>query len=144
MKANLGGAFLLLLVLTFLSALPALGKQAHTAKHPPPPPPQQTGNVPATDFEQKSIVVEDLAAEVHSDSGTITITAKIRNVSMAMIKGYITVHLLSSEGKRLLSYEEEINGGEALAQGATMELEITARVGNVKNVSSIAVDFTKI
>lgn len=143
MKANLGGALLLLLVVMFLSALPVLGKQTHTAKHPPPPP-QQTGNVPATDFEQKSIVVEDLAAEVHSDSGTITITAKIRNVSMAMIRGYATVHLLSSEGKRLLSYEEEINGGEALAQGATSHLEITARVGNVKNISSIAVDFTKI
>ncbi|MFH0785043.1 MAG: hypothetical protein V2B20_24230 [Pseudomonadota bacterium] len=142
MKANLGGAFLLLLVFTFLSALPAFGKQANTAKHTSTPP-QQTGNVPVTDFEQKSIVVEDLAAEVHSESGTITITAKIRNVSMAMIRGYATIHLLSSEGKRLLSYEEEINGGEALAQGATTELEITARVGNVKNVSSIAVDFTK-
>ena len=140
MKVSFGGALFLLLAVV-LSVLPTQAKQSNAEKHSAPP--QQTGNVPASNFEQQLIVVEDLAAEVHPDSGIITITAKIKNVSRALIKGYATIHLLSGEGKRILSYEEEINHGEAFAHGCTVEFEVTARVGDVKNISSIVVDFTK-
>ena len=141
MKASLSGVLVLLLAVVVLSGLTAQAKQGNKAKYSDPP--QQAGNIPTSSFEQKPVVVEDLAAEVHSESGTITITAKIKNVSRALIKGYATIHLLSSEGKRILSYEEEINGGEAFAHGSTVEFEVTARVGGVKNISSITVDFTK-
>jgi len=139
MKASFGGVVFLLAVV--LSVLPAQAKQGDTAKHSAPP--QQTGNVPTSTFKQQLIVVEDLAAELHSDSRIITITATIKNVSRALIKGYATIHLLSGEGKRIFSYEEEINGGEAFAPGSTVEFEVTARVGDVKHISSITVDFTK-
>lgn len=141
MKSSLGGALIILLAIVALSVLPVQAKQANTAKHSTSA--QPAGNVPTSTFEQQSIVVEDLAAEVNSDSGIITITAKIKNVSRAMIRGYATIHLLSGEGKRVLSYEEEVNGGEAFAHGTTVEFEITARVGDTKNISSISVEFTK-
>ncbi len=134
-------SLLTLLIICFLPVLPIHARQPNIAKSPTPT--QSAGNVPTSTFEQQSVVVEDLAAEVHSDSGTITITAKIKNVSRAMLKGYATIHLLSSEGKRMLSYEEEINRGEAFAHGTTVEISITARVGDIKKVSSISVDFTK-
>lgn len=140
MKKHLCG-YLLIIVTVFFSTLPVQGKQAVPQKHSAPTHP--AGNVPSTTYDQQSIVVEDLAAEVHSDSGTITITAKIKNVSRAMIRGYATIHLLSSEGKRLLSYEEEVNRGEAFSHGTSIDLEITARVGDIKKISSISVDFTK-
>jgi hypothetical protein len=63
---------------------------------------------------------------------------------MALIRGYATVHLLSEEGKRILSYEEEINGGEAFPHGASMDIEVTAKVGDVSKIASITVDFTEI
>ncbi|MBU1566234.1 MAG: hypothetical protein KJ630_11505 [Proteobacteria bacterium] len=141
MRTSLCSALIFLLTLATLSVLPVLAKQPNIAKYSPPAEP--TGNVPTSTFQQQSIVVEDLAAEVHSDSGIITITAKIKNVSRAMIKGYATVHLLSGEGKKMLSYEEELNNGEAFAHGTSVELEITARVGDIKSISSISVDFTK-
>jgi len=141
MKTSLCGVLIILLAVVTLSVLPVQAKQGNTAKQSAPA--QPGGNVPTSTFEQQSIVVEDLAVEVHSDSGIITVTAKIKNVSRAMIKGYATIHLLSGEGKKVLSYEEEINGGEAFAHGTTVEFEITARIGDIKNISSVSVDFTK-
>ncbi len=141
MKTSLYGALIILLAVVTLSVLPVQAKQGNTAKQSSPA--QPAGNVPTSTFEQQSIIVEDLAVEVHSDSGIITVTAKIKNVSRAMIKGYATIHLLSGEGKKVLSYEEEINGGEAFAHGTTVEFEITARIGDIKNISSVSVDFTK-
>jgi hypothetical protein len=139
MKAIVFRAVFSLLAMVFLIIAPAQAKQAHNQKHQP----QNQGNVPSTTLDQQLIVVEDLAAEVHTDSGTITVTAKIRNVSRAMIRGFATIHLLSGDGNRVLSYEEEINGGEAFANGSTVEFEVTAKVGDIKKISSITVDFTK-
>ena len=144
MKSSFSGSLLLLVAVTTFSSAPFLqAKQNTRAKHPPQQQ-QQSGEVPASNFAHQTIIVEDLAAEVHSDSGTITITAKITNVSMALIRGYATVHLLSAEGKRILSYEEEINGGEAFPHGASMNVEVTAKVGDVGKIASITVDFTEI
>ncbi|MFH0781702.1 MAG: hypothetical protein V2B20_07075 [Pseudomonadota bacterium] len=142
MKANLGGVLTILLAVAVLSVLPVQAKQSNTPKDSASA--QPSGNVPASTFEQPLIIVEDLAVEVHSDSGILTVTAKIKNVSRAMIKGYATVHLLSREGKKLLSYEAEINDGEAFAHGTAVDFELTAQVGDVKNISSISVEFTKI
>ncbi len=104
---------------------------------------QQEGNLPSSTYKQQLILVEDLAADVNTDSGTITITAKITNVSRAFIKGYATVHLLSEEGKPLLSYEEDLNGGEMFAHGTSVDLELTAKVRDISKIASITVDFTQ-
>ena len=143
MKTCLSGSLLLLVAVTVFSSAPYLQAKQNTQEKQPSQQQQQSGEVPASNFAKRSIIIEDLAAEVHSDSGTITITAKITNVSMALIQGYATVHLLSAEGKRILSYEEEINGGEAFPHGATMDVEVTAKVGDVGKIASITVDFTE-
>lgn len=104
---------------------------------------QPEGDVPSTSYQPQLIVVEDLAADVNSGGGTITISAKITNVSRAFIKGYATIHLLSSEGKPIFSYEEELNGGEAFAHGTSVELAVTAKVGDISKIASVTVDFTK-
>ncbi|MBU1566678.1 MAG: hypothetical protein KJ630_13755 [Proteobacteria bacterium] len=141
MKTSLGGALIILLTLVALSVLPVQANQTDTAENSDPANP--SGNVPSSTFEQQSILVEDLAVEVHSDNGIIIVMAKIKNVSRTMISGYVTIHLLSGEGQKVLSYEEELNGGEAFAHGTSVEFEITARVGDIKNISSVSVDFTK-
>jgi hypothetical protein len=141
MKTSFGGALAILLTVMVVSVLTVQAKPGNTAKHSAPT--QPSGNVATSTNEQPSTIVEDLAVEVHSDSGIITITAKIKNVSREMIKGYVTIHLLSGEGKRVLSYEEEVNDGEPFAHGTAVEFDITAQVGDIKNISTIKVDFTK-
>jgi hypothetical protein len=133
--------FLLVAVVALHSIVEAkrTGKTSEQAT----PPQQQAGNVPATNYTAQLIVVEDLAADVHTGSGTITISAKITNISRALIKGYATVHLLSEEGKPILSYEEELNGGEAFAHGTSVEVEVTAKVGDINKIASVTVDFTQ-
>ncbi len=143
MKTSLGSVISFLLIMVIFCADPAHSKPKQNTTPQQPSSQQPAGNVPSSHFQQQLIAVEDLSAEVHPDSGTIIITAKIKNVSMASIKGYATVHLLSDEGKRLLSYEEEINSGEAFAHGQNVEFEVSARVGDVTKISSITVDFTK-
>lgn len=94
-------------------------------------------------FEQRMIVVEDLAAEFHTSSGTVIVTAKIKNVSQSMIRGYATIYLLSAEGKKIHAYQEEVNGGEVFAHGTTVDLKATSKISDINKISSISVDFTK-
>lgn len=136
------GVAVLLVAAAFTINSAALAKQTgKTPKHATSQ--QDEGNVPSTSYQPQLIVVEDLAADVNSGSGTITISAKITNISRAFIKGYATVHLLSNEGKAILSYEEELNGGETFAHGTSVELEVTAKVGDISKIASVTVDFTK-
>lgn len=101
------------------------------------------GNLHPTQFEQKLIAVEELAAEFHSDSGTVVVRAKIKNVSQAMIRGYATIYLLSAEGKKVHAFQEEVNGGEVFAHGTTVDFKATSKISDLKKVASISVDFTQ-
>ncbi|KJR97154.1 MAG: hypothetical protein VR65_24670 [Desulfobulbaceae bacterium BRH_c16a] len=94
-------------------------------------------------FEQRMVVVEDLAAEFHTSSGTVIVTAKIKNVSQSMIRGYATIYLLSAEGKKIHAYQEEVNGGEVFAHGTTVDLKATSKISDINKLASISVDFTK-
>ena len=126
MKASL---FFVLVGIVFFTALPS-----HAG---------QSGNINPTQFEQKLIAVEDLSAEFHSDSGTIVVTARIKNISLAMIRGYATIYLLSAEGKKIHAFQEEVNGGEVFAHGTTVDFKATSKVSDLKKVGSISVDFTQ-
>lgn len=132
--------FLLIAVVAFHSGVEAKRK-GNTAEHATSQ--QQAGNVPATSHTAQLIVVEDLAADVNTGSSTITISAKITNISRSFIKGYATVHLISEDGKPLLSYEEELNGGEAFAHGTSVDVEVTAKVRDINKIASVTVDFTR-
>jgi hypothetical protein len=102
----------------------------------------QSGNIIPTQLDQRMVLVEDLSAEFHSESGTIVVTAKIKNNSQSMIRGYVTVYLLSAEGKKVHAYQEEVNGGEVFAHGATVDLKATSRISDITKIASISVDFT--
>lgn len=106
-------------------------------------PAAQSGNLNPVQFDQRMVIVEDLAAEFHSDSGTVVVTAKIKNNSQAMMRGYATIYLLSAEGKKVHAYQEEVNGGEVFAHGTTVDFKATSRIGDIKKVASISVDFTQ-
>jgi hypothetical protein len=103
----------------------------------------QSGTLSPAQFEQRMIVVEDLAAEFHTSSGTVIVTAKIKNVSQSMIRGYATIYLLSAEGKKIHAYQEEVNGGEVFAHGTTVDLKATSKISDINKVASISVDFTQ-
>lgn len=120
--------FLVLVGAVFLAALSFAG---------------QTGNVTPLQVEQKLIAVEDLAAEFHSDSGIIVVTAKIKNTSQAMLRGYATIYLLSAGGKKIHAFQEEVNNGEMFGHGVTVDFKSTSKVGDLKNVAAISVDFTQ-
>lgn len=102
----------------------------------------QPGNVIPTQLDQQMILVEDLSAEFHSESGTLVVTAKIKNNSQSMLRGYVTVYLLSAEGKKVHAFQEEVNEGEAFPHGAMIDLKATSRMSDIEKVASISVDFT--
>ena len=104
---------------------------------------EQSGHLPSVDVQARFIVVDELNAEFHKDTGTITVTALIRNVSHSKIKGYATIYYLSAEGQEIYSYEEEVNDGEPFDHGASVTFESTAKIGNIDKIASISVDFTQ-
>lgn len=103
----------------------------------------QSGYLPSVDIRTKLIEVEDLGAEFHTESGSITVSAQIRNVSHSLIRGYATIYYLTAEGQEIFSYEDEINDGKPFGHGATIEFESTSQVSNIKKIATISVDFTQ-
>ncbi|BCL59927.1 hypothetical protein DGMP_06200 [Desulfomarina profundi] len=103
----------------------------------------QSGHLPSVDVQARFIVVDELNAEFHKDTGTITVTALIRNVSRSKIKGYATIYYLSAEGQEIYSYEEEVNEGEPFDHGVSVTFESTAKISNIDKIASISVDFTQ-
>lgn len=103
----------------------------------------QSGYLPSVDIRTQLITVEDLGAEFHTESGSITVSAQIKNVSHSILRGYATIYYLSAEGQEIFSYQDEINGGEPFAHGTTIDFESTSQVTNIKKIATISVDFTK-
>lgn len=103
----------------------------------------QSGYLPSVDIRTKLIEVEDLGAEFHTESGSITVSAQIRNVSHSLIRGYATIYYLTAEGREIFSYEDEINEGKPFVHGSTIEFESTSQVNNIKKIATISVDFTQ-
>lgn len=103
----------------------------------------RSGQLPSIDIDPKIISVEDLGADFHTASGTITVTAKIKNTSRAHIKGYATIYLLSAEGQEVYSYEEVVNNGKSFPHGSIIDFEASSSVSDISKVSSISVDFTQ-
>jgi len=103
----------------------------------------QSDTLQPQDIKPRFIEVQELDADYHTESKTITISGKIKNVSRSRISGYATIYLLSAEGQELYSYQEEINGGEGFAHGTTVDFSATSLVGDISKVSSISIDFTQ-
>lgn len=103
----------------------------------------QSNTLQQQDVKPRFIEVQELEADYHTASKTITISGKIKNISRSWISGYATIYLLSAEGQELYSYQEEINGGESFAHGTTIEFSATSHVGDISKVSSISIDFTR-
>lgn len=99
--------------------------------------------LPSVDINDKFIVVDDLGAEFHGASNTVTVTAKIKNVSRSVLKGYATIYLLSPSGQELYTYQEEVNNGEGFRHGATVNFKATTHVPDLHRVGTISVDFTR-
>lgn len=95
------------------------------------------------DLNGSLITVDDLGAEFHSSSNTLTITAKIKNISHSILRGYATIYLLSPNGEEVSTYQEEVNDGEGFAHGTTIHFEATSYVPEINKVGSISVDFTQ-
>ena len=95
------------------------------------------------DIKPPFVVVEDLGAEMHTGSSTVTITGRIKNTSRSIIRGYATFYLLSLEGEEIYSFQEDVNGGKPFADGTTVDFEATSTVADLTKIGSISVDFTQ-
>ena len=129
MTASISRAMAILMAITFLTAAVVYTSQA--------------GNLHSTRAAAQIIEVEDLAAEYHTESSTITTSAHIKNISRSTLRGYAAIYFLSGDGQEIFSYEDEVNEGKAFADGSTVAFESTTRVNNVKKIVSISVDFKK-
>lgn len=104
---------------------------------------KNTGHLPSVQINDKFIIVDDLGAEFHSASGTITVKAKIQNVSRSTLRGYATIYLLSPSGQPLYSYQEEVNSGEGFDHGSTIHFKASTQIPDINKVGAISVDFTR-
>jgi hypothetical protein len=102
-----------------------------------------TKQLQSAGLKPRFIAVDDLGAEYHTSSNTITVKATITNVSRRIQKGFATIYLLSKEGQEVYSFQEEVNNGEPFDHGSSVDFKASAQVGDISKVSSISVDFTQ-
>lgn len=104
---------------------------------------KSSNRLPSVDVDERFIEVDDLGAEYHSSSSTIVVTAKIKNVSRSILRGYTTIYLLSPSGEEVYSFEVEVNEGDGFTHGTTILFEASTHVPDIDKVGSISVGFTR-
>lgn len=103
----------------------------------------ETKQIQSAGLKPRFIAVDDLGAEYHTSSNTITVKATITNISRRIQKGFATIYLLTKDGQEVYSFQEEVNNGDPFDHGSSVEFKASAQVGDISKVSSISVDFTQ-
>ena len=94
--------------------------------------------------EQQSLLteLEELDAEMQQNGKAIEVIGVIKNISPSILKGFITVYLLDSNGNVINAQDEAIGQGLSFSPGAMAEFTMILKVPGKKKIASVSVDFT--
>lgn len=87
--------------------------------------------------------LESLEAEFHPANNIVSVRGQIKNISNIIIRGYISLHLLSSSGSVLQTFELPIKSHQPLNIGESVKFETVLPVSRSKDATQVSVDFTK-
>lgn len=87
--------------------------------------------------------LESLEAEFHQANSLVTVKGRIKNTSDIVIRGFLSLHLLSSTGSVLESFELPLKSHQPINRGESVEFETVLPLTRSKGATQVSVDFTK-
>ena len=87
--------------------------------------------------------LESLEAEFHQATGIVSVKGRLKNTSNSIIRGYLSLHLLSSSGNVLQTFELPVKEHQPITMGESVKFETVLPVSRIKGATQISVDFTR-
>ena len=87
--------------------------------------------------------LESVEAEFHQANNVVSVKGKIKNISNSVIRGFISLHLMSSTGSVLQTFELPIKFHQPLNIGESVQFETVLPTTKSKDATQISIDFTK-
>lgn len=92
--------------------------------------------------ESAYVVLDKMEAEYHPANKVVIVKGSIKNVSKIVLRGYISLHILNSNGSRLYTTEMAVKNHQPIISGEVVEFDTVVNVSHVKGASQISADFT--
>jgi hypothetical protein len=87
--------------------------------------------------------LESLEAEYHSANNIVSVKGLLKNTSNSVIRGFLSLHILSVSGNVLKTFELPLKDNQPLAMGESVNFEAVLPVAKLKGAAQISVDFTR-
>ncbi|MCK4837275.1 MAG: hypothetical protein KAS94_00650 [Desulfobulbaceae bacterium] len=95
------------------------------------------------EMEMSFADLESLEAEFHPTNGIVSVKGRLKNTSNSIIRGYLSLHLLSSSGSVLQTFELPVKDHQPVSRGESVKFEAVLPVSRIKGATQVSVDFTK-
>lgn len=92
-------------------------------------------------FSAPEYELEDLTAELHSEGTIIFVSGKIRNLSLAPVRGYVIVYLLSGSGCVIHSVEVDVNDRNPFSHGQVGYFETYENIEDFPGIEDVSIEF---
>ena len=87
--------------------------------------------------------LESLEAEFHRATDIVSVKGRLKNTSNSIIRGFLSLHLLSSSGSVLQTFELPLKDHQPIKTGESVKFETVLPVSRIKGATQISVDFTR-
>jgi len=138
-----------LLALFVTMSVPARAGETKRYVLPTPPRPatdevrQLIPEPPVPNSSMGVLTLDSLEAEFMQNRRIVHVKGKLTNVSGVYIRGYLTLHLLSSTGVSLFSTDIPLNNHNPLGSGESVSFDTAINVAAVNGAVKVSLDFTQ-
>jgi hypothetical protein len=87
--------------------------------------------------------LESLEAEFHQATGIVSVKGRLKNTSKSVVRGFLSLHLLSSSGSVLQTFELPLKDHQPIKMGESVKFETVLPVSQIKGATQVSVDFTR-
>ncbi|MEN8136697.1 MAG: hypothetical protein ABFS18_14370 [Thermodesulfobacteriota bacterium] len=87
--------------------------------------------------------LESLEAEFHRATNIVSVKGRLKNTSKSVVRGFLSLHLLSSSGNILQTFELPIKDHQPIKMGESVKFETVLPVSKIKGATQVSVDFTR-
>ena len=92
--------------------------------------------------EYTFVVLDSMEAEYHPANKVVIVKGSIKNISNIVLRGHISLHILSAAGAILYTTEMAVKGNQPIQNGETVSFDTVLNVSNVSGAKQISADFT--
>lgn len=87
--------------------------------------------------------LESLEAEFHPANNIVSVKGTLKNTSNSIIRGFLSLHILSTSGNVLQTFELPVKNHQSLGRGESVGFETVLPVAMIKGAAQVSVDFTR-